>query len=150
VSEPVGERLELLAALAQLEPRLVERHLELPEHAAVVLDDVVDALEAVLVVPLGVRHAALEERVQHVAVQERRRRLAEGADELLQDGLARAVRRVGDLGRRDEDVGVEDEEADGARELDGRIGRRRAEVGQIDEIDDVACEEEQESAGEAA
>lgn len=87
----LSERLELLAALAQLEPHLVERHLELPQHPTVLLDDLVDALEAVLVVPLAVRHAALEECVEHVAVQERGRRTPERADELLQDGFARAV-----------------------------------------------------------
>lgn len=89
--EALSERLKLFAALAQLEPHLVKRHLELPQHPTVLLDDLIDALETVLVVPLAVRHAALEECVEHVAVQERGRRAPERADELLQDGFARAV-----------------------------------------------------------
>lgn len=46
------------------------------------------------------------------------------------------MRGVGDFGRRDEDVGVEDEEAVRAGELKRRVFGGKVEV--ADEIDDVA------------
>lgn len=128
-NKSLGKRLELLAAVAQLLPGLLERNVERPELPSALLDAVVDARMAKLLIPAVRRHARLKERVQHIAVQERGRRAAQHADELLQDGLARAVRRVGDFGRRDEDVGVQDEEAGRARERDGQVGGGGGDVG---------------------